>query len=286
MSSALRLRFDLAYDGTNFSGWARQPGLRTIEGELRAGLARILRMSEPPSLVVAGRTDAGVHALGQVVHADVPRAGWLAIPGRSDRPAEEAIVSRLAGVLPPDLVVGRVSVAPAGFDARFSAIYRRYRYRLLDRPNALDPLRRLDTVVLRGRLDQAVMDEAAQSLIGLNNFAAFCRRRPGATTIRTLLDYRWRRVGEVLEATVVADAFCHSMVRSLVGAIVPVGQGEQAVSWPREVLTAQRRVSEVVVMPPHGLSLMEVGYPPETELARRSLESRARRSLVQPGMLD
>ncbi len=231
-------------------------------------------------LTVAGRTDAGVHARGQVVHVDVDEAAFAALPGRSDRPPEAAAVARLAGVLPADVVVHRVAVAPDGFDARFSALRRRYRYRLLDDPAAADPLRRHDTVLVRDRLDVAAMDAAAGALVGLHDFAAFCRRRAGASTVRTLLGYSWQRSADgVLEATVVADAFCHSMVRSLVGAVVPVGEGRVDVGWPAEVLTAGVRDPRVRVMPPHGLSLEEVLYPPDDELAARAEEARAVRTL-------
>ena len=231
-------------------------------------------------LTVAGRTDAGVHARGQVVHADVDRPAWDALPGRSDRPPQVAAQARLGGVLPDDLVVRAVSIAPAGFDARFAALRRRYLYRLCDRPAALDPLRRRDTVVLAGPIDVQAMHAAAQSLLGLRDFAAFCKRREGATTVRTLLDYSWRREDDgTLAATVVADAFCHSMVRSLVGAVLPVGLGRRPVGWPAEVLAAGVRDAAVTVMPPHGLSLEEVVYPPDAELAVRAEQARAVRTL-------
>ena len=276
----LRIRLDLAYDGTGFSGWAAQPGLRTVEGELSQALTTVLRADEPVRLTVAGRTDAGVHARGQVAHADVDPGAWRALPGRSSRSPEEAAVRRLGGVLPPDLVVHRASPAPRGFDARFSALRRRYRYRLLDDPASADPLRRHDTVVVGDRLDAAAMDQAARRLVGLHDFAAFCRRREGATTVRTLLGYGWRRDTDgVLEATVVADAFCHSMVRALVGAVVRVGEGREAPGWPAEVLGAGRRDPRVKVMPARGLSLEEVAYPPDAELAARAEEARSVRSL-------
>ena len=193
----VRVRIDLAYDGTDFSGWAAQPGRRTVEEELSRALTTVLRAAEPVRLTVAGRTDAGVHARGQVCHADVPTEGWEALPGRSDRTPEQAAPTRLAGVLPPDVVVRAVSVAPEGFDARFSALRRRYLYRLSDRPSAFDPLRRRDTVLLRGDpVDVGAMDEAARSLVGLRDFAAFCKKREGATTVRTLLEYSWRRTDD------------------------------------------------------------------------------------------
>ncbi len=276
----LRIRIDLSYDGTAFSGWAAQPGRRTVEDTLSGALTTIVRSPTPVRLVVAGRTDAGVHARGQVCHADVDPAGWEKVRGRSTSAPGEAAATRLRGILPPDLTVRRVSQAPHGFDARFSALRRRYLYRICDDPAALDPLRRFDTMLVRGPLDVAAMDAAARSLLGLHDFAAFCRRRAGATTVRTLLDHRWVRAADgTLEATVVADAFCHSMVRALVGAVVPVGEGRLAVGVPREVLGGGIRDSRVRVMPPHGLSLEEVTYPPDDELAARAAESRSRRSL-------
>ncbi|KQX66313.1 tRNA pseudouridine(38-40) synthase TruA [Angustibacter sp. Root456] len=276
----MRLRLDLAYDGTAFSGWAAQPGRRTVESELSRALTTVLRAPEPVRLTVAGRTDAGVHARGQVAHADVHPAAWWALPGRSDRAPELAALTRLAGVLPSDVVVHAVRLAPSGFDARFAATSRRYLYRLCDRRTELDPLRRFDTVLTKTPLDVAAMDAAAQELLGLRDFAAFCKRREGATTVRTLLEYSWRRLDDgVLAATVVADAFCHSMVRALVGAVVPVGEGRRPVGWAAEVLAAGVRDPAVAVMPPHGLSLEEVTYPPDADLATRVLEARSRRSL-------
>jgi tRNA pseudouridine38-40 synthase len=254
-----RIRLDLGYDGTDFSGWAAQPGLRTVEGELSAALTTLLRAGDPVRLTVAGRTDAGVHARGQVAHLDVAPDQWAALPGRSTRPPQEAARTRLRGILPADVVVRAVTPVPEGFDARFSALRRRYLYRLCDDAASLDPLRRRDTVAHKRPLDVEAMDAAASTLVGLGDFAAFCKRREGATTVRTLIEFAWCRGADgVLEATVVADAFCHSMVRSLVGAVVPVGEGRRPVEWPRQVMRAAVRDPAVVVMPPHGLSLEEV----------------------------
>lgn len=277
----MRLRIDFGYDGTDFSGWAAQPGWRTVEQTLSEALGTILRC-DPPKLTVAGRTDAGVHARGSVCHVDIDEALYDALPGRSSRSPAEAAVTRLGGVLPADVVVHRVAPAAPGFDARFSALSRRYSYRLLDEPAAADPVRRRDTVVVRGPLDLDAMNVGARKLVGLQDFAAFCKKREGATTVRTLLDYRWERDADgVLIGTVVADAFCHSMVRSLVGAVVPVGLGRHTEQWPAEVLTARQRDPGVRVMPPHGLCLEEVSYPADDELAARAEESRATRELPE-----
>src|SRR5450631_2305045 len=279
--ASLRIRLDFGYDGTAFSGWAMQPAKRTVETELSNALTLILRSSTPVRLVVAGRTDSGVHARGAVAHADVDTAGWGLLPGRSARSPAESALARLNGVLPADVVIHRVAVAPEGFNARFSAIQRRYLYRICDQPQRLDPLRRHDTLVHRRLLDVASMNEASQHLLGLRDFAAFAKKRDGATTIRTLLDFSWSRADDgVLEATVVADAFCRSMVRALVGAVIPVGEGRQPVEWPALVLVAGRRHPGVVVMPAHGLSLEEVTYPPDVDLGGRAKASRFRRSVL------
>ncbi|GAA5026561.1 tRNA pseudouridine(38-40) synthase TruA [Terrabacter aeriphilus] len=278
-ASVLRVRLDLAYDGTDFSGWAVQPGLRTVQGELTAALATVLRQTDPVRLTVAGRTDAGVHARGQVVHVDVEHSAWAALPGRSDRDPGASLVSRLGGILPADVVVHRAAPVAAAFDARFAALERRYLYRIADAAATRDPLRRHDTVWWRRPLDVEAMDAAARSLVGLRDFAAFCKQREGATTIRTLLDFSWSRGPDgVLAGTVRADAFCHSMVRSLVGAVVPVGEGRRAPDWPRLLQDRAARAPEIHVMPAQGLSLEEVVYPDDADVAARSLVTRARRT--------
>ncbi len=270
----VRLRLDLAYDGTDFHGWAEQPGLRTVEGVLGQALSLALR-AEGTSLTVAGRTDAGVHARGQVVHADVAAPAWAAA-----RPAAPRYLNRL---LPPDVRVHAVGVAPAGFDARFSALWRRYSYRVCDRPVAADPLRRRDTLWHRSELDTDQMNAAARACLGEHDFAAFCRPRPGGTTVRELIRLDWRRTEPgVVTGTVIADAFCHKMVRALTGALLAVGDGRRPAAWIADVLAAGVRDPAVIVAPPHALCLEEVGYPPAERLAARATLTRRVRPAPPP----
>lgn len=283
----MRLRLDLAYDGSGFAGWARQPGLRTVQGVLEDGLATVLRSGPrgeaPPRVTVAGRTDAGVHARGQVAHVDVVAGALAAARGRSDRTDVEVLTTRLAGVLPDDVAVRTVDRAPDGFDARFSALRRRYAYRVGDAQAARDPLRRGWVLTHRRTLDVVAMDAAARTLVGRHDFAAYCRPRPDATTIRTLEAFGWSRPQDgpdagLVVAHVQADAFCHSMVRALVGASLAVGEGRRPATWPRELLDARTRQGGATVVAAHGLTLEEVGYPSDDELAARAAQTRARRS--------
>ena len=261
----MRLRIDLAYDGTDFHGWAAQPGLRTVQGELSGALATVLRRPSV-DVVCAGRTDAGVHARGQVVHTDV------------DRPVDLQLLRRLNGVLPADVRVRRVAAAPAGFDARFGALWRRYTYRVADSAQTLDPLTRRHVLAWGRPLDVDLLNAASAALVGRHDFASFCRRREGATTIRTLIDLTWARGTDgVVEATVRADAFCHSMVRSLVGCLLEVGDGRRPVGWSGEILAAGVRDPGVRVAQARGLTLEEVAYPPDGELAERAERTRAKR---------
>ena len=269
---AVRLRLDLSYDGTGFSGWAAQPGRRTVQGVLEEALGRLLRLA-PPKLTVAGRTDAGVHARGQVAHVDVPMESWQA---EADR-----VLPRMAGLLPRDVRLRSAREVPAAFDARFSALWRRYSYRVCDDPSGPDPLRRNEIVGHRRPLDLDRMNAAAQLLRGEHDFAAFCRKRDGATTIRSLIRLDWAREGpDAAAATVVADAFCHNMVRALVGAMLAVGDGRKPAGWPAEVLGTRVRDPAVHVAPAHGLCLEEVRYPPDAELAQRAAQTRRTRKAV------
>lgn len=258
-----RVRLDLAYDGTEFAGWARQPGQRTVQQVLEEAVASVLSLDEPVVVTCAGRTDAGVHARGQVAHADLP-----------DRVDPQVLAGGLRARLPEDVTVTACAVAPAGFDARFSALSRAYRYRCCDDPAAWDPLLRREVVRVPRALDLPRMNEAARPLLGEHDFAALCRPREGGTTIRRLLSLDWSREGGIASMAVVADAFCHSMVRSLVGLLLPVGEGRQPVGWPGAVVTAGVRDSRVTVMPARGLVLERVDYPDDDQLEARQAVTR------------
>lgn len=261
----MRVRLDLSYDGTEFRGWAAQPTLRTVQQVVEDALATVVQLDPAPRLTCAGRTDAGVHARGQVAHVDLPDGLDL---GRLAR--------RLRGLLPHDVVLQDARVAPDGFDARFAALERRYAYRL-DDSGTPDPLARGHVVSWRRPLDVDAMNAAAEHLVGEHDFAAFCRRREGATTIRTLLELSSGRVGPLVTTTVRADAFCHSMVRALMGALVAAGEHRYPPDWAGEVLRAGARDPRVRVMPAHGLTLEEVAYPGPADLAERVRTSRRRR---------
>ena len=306
----VRLRLDISYDGTDFSGWAIQPGLRTVAGELTDALRMLLR--HPVQLVVAGRTDAGVHAVGQVAHIDAriealaalaprrpavsTRPGAAALPpaaepahavfGEPPAPATVAglvgLLRRLAGVLPPDIRVRRVQAAPQGFDARFSALRRHYRYRIGTGEWGVEPQDRRYVFGRRRALDVDAMSLAAATLVGLRDFAAFCRPREGASTVRELQALTVRAAGDEVWIDVTADAFCHSMVRALVGSLLGVGDHRVPISRPAQLQVAGLRSSQIHVAPAHGLTLRAVDYPPDDELAARAQLTRAHRS-ADPG---
>ncbi len=237
----------------------------------------LLRLPEV-RVVCAGRTDTGVHARGQVVHVDLDAATLAGSSGRSKEPPLEALLRRLNGILPPDVRVRRVVEAPDGFDARFSPLWRRYAYRVADTPEAVDPLARGHVLAWSRPLDVVAMNRASELLVGQHDFASFCKQREGATTIRTLLELGWvREPCGLVVGRVRADAFCHSMVRSLVGCLLAVGEGRQPAEWAGELLRAQTRDPAVTVAHAHGLTLEEVGYPADEQLAARADQTRARR---------
>lgn len=278
---AVRLRLDLAYDGTDFHGWAKQGDgeLRTVQGVLEESLGRILRADV--ALTVAGRTDAGVHATGQVAHLDVPadRLEQRSIDGDPGR-----LVRRLGRLLPEDVRVHACTFAPEGFDARFSALRRHYVYRVTTHPRGALPTRARDTAVWPRPVDLEAMRAAADVLVGLHDFAAFCKAKPHATTVRELQAFTWHDVStpaepQLFEARVTADAFCWSMVRSLVGACLAVGEGRRDADFTRGLLDERSRSPMVPVAAARGLSLVGVDYPATGELADRANVTRDRRSL-------
>ena len=272
----VRLRLDLSYDGSGFKGWARQPGLRSVQGEVEAALTMLLRAPEPVLLACAGRTDAGVHARGQVAHADVRAELWLALAARGP----EAPVRRLGGILARDVRVRAMRPAPTGFDARWSALSRTYAYRVSDLAGGADPLLRSHVLAHTGArsalLDLDAMNAAAAALLGEHDFSAFCRRRDGASAVRSLLELRWERETDTGLAVmwVRADAFCHSMVRAVVGALLPVGDGRRDVAWPARILTGRVRDPDADVAPAVGLCLEHVAYPPDDDLAAQAQRAR------------
>lgn len=284
MSETVRLRFDLSYDGTDFHGWASQKDrtLRTVQGTVEAALALVLRV--PVSLTVAGRTDAGVHAAGQVAHADVPAS---CLEQRSIGGDPGRLVRRLARLLPEDVRLGACTRAPEGFDARFSALRRHYLYRVTTAPAGPLPTRTRDTAAWPKPVDMTRMQAAADHLVGLHDFAAFCKAKPNTTTVRDLQLLRWRDVStarepQLYEAEVSADAFCWSMVRALVGCCLAAGEGRFAPEAALGLLGERRRSSRVPVAAAKGLSLVGVDYPEERELAARALVTRDRRAALPP----
>jgi tRNA pseudouridine38-40 synthase len=256
-SGFLRLRLDLAYDGTNFFGWGKQPDRRTVQEEVEKAIA-IISQSKIDS-IVAGRTDAGVHATGQVIHVDVPESINL-----------DEIAYKLNRILDEDIRVIQVSIAPEAFHARFSALRRSYIYKILDKNLPVPPINRFDIASWYRPLEVDSLNEASALVLGHHDFAAFCKFREGGTTIRTLEKFQWERQGDLLVASVVADAFCYSMVRNLVGAAVCVADGRKESSWMGELLANKERVSDSLVFPARGLTLSSVEYPTNDQLLERA----------------
>jgi tRNA pseudouridine38-40 synthase len=258
-----RLRINIAYDGTAFFGWATQPDKRTIQDLVEEAVARISRGDVES--VVAGRTDAGVHATGQVIHIDLPDAVF------ADGLTYRDLRYKLNRILDEDVRIMDISDAPEGFHARFSALRRIYNYKILDNNEVIAPLSRYDVAPWYRPLDVELMNKASALVLGHHDFAAFCKFKEGGTTIRTLEKYQWHRDSEgLLIAEVVADAFCYSMVRNLVGAVVCVADGRKDPSWMAELLANKERVSDSLVFPARGLSLTRVEYPSNDELLDRA----------------
>ena len=260
-----RLRLDISYDGTNFSGWGIQPDRRTVQESVEDAISTVAQAKA--ETIVAGRTDAGVHATGQVIHVDLPESLELT-----------DLAYKLNRILDEDIRINQIKIAPPAFHARFSALRRYYEYRILDENKVIPPLARFNTESWYRPLDVNVMNQASALLLGTHDYAAFCKFREGATTIRTLETYSWRRDNQgVLVADVVADAFCYSMVRNLVGAIVCVADGRKDASWISTLLENKERVSDSLVFPARGLSLYKVDYPDDAELLERAAKTIARR---------
>jgi tRNA pseudouridine38-40 synthase len=277
----VRLRLDIAYDGTDFAGWAVQAGQRTVAGVLDDALSTVFRT--PVLCRAAGRTDAGVHATGQVAHVDVPADAVAHAYPRTTRAGEAApeflpLVRRLARFLPQDVRVLDIGRAAPGFDARFSALRRHYVYRLSTAPYGVEPQDARFVTAWPRPLDADAMAAASRDLLGLHDFAAFCRQREGATTIRDLQRLDWSRDGDRVTAYVSADAFCWSMVRSLVGALLAVGEHRREPGWCATLLTSTQRSSDFAAAPAHGLTLIGVDYPPDDELEARTKVTRDLRS--------
>ncbi|MGO3885704.1 MAG: tRNA pseudouridine(38-40) synthase TruA [Mycetocola sp.] len=291
----VRLRIDLSYDGTDFAGWAIQPGQRTVQGVVEDAIARQFGFRLAPLRVrIAGRTDAGVHASGQVAHVDLEPEHFAALArSRAGAPSPagvaRALYRNLSGVLGigSDVIIRSVTAAPAGFDARFSANWRRYQYRISDQRTTRDPQQRRRTHWHGKALDDNRLAEAAEVALGLHDFLAFCKPREGATTIRNLQEFRWwRDESDVLIAELRADAFCHSMVRALVGGVVSVGEGKHEADEIRAALESPRRHQFAPAMPATGLDLVEVSYPGNAELLARAELTRARRTLSGPPVVE
>ena len=256
-SGFLRLRLDIAYDGTNFSGWAKQPDRRTCQELLESTISKIARFKV--ETVVAGRTDAGVHATGQVVHVDVPENLDL-----------DDLTYRINRIMDEDLRITKISIAPPAFHARFSALRRSYMYKILDNNQVIPPLNRADVAPWYRTLNLDLLNEASALLLGSNDFAAFSKFREGSTTIRNLEKFSWIRDSDgFIIADVVADAFCYSMVRNLVGAVVCVADGRFEPDWVVTTLKNRERISDSMVFPARGLTLYKVEYPPDSELLER-----------------
>jgi len=265
-SGFLRLKIKLAYDGTAFSGWAKQPDRRTVQEEFERAFSTVSR--HQCETIVAGRTDAGVHATAQIIHVDVP-VGTDQID----------LAYRLNRLLDTDIRVLEIEEAPEGFHARFSALRRHYQYQIVDGNRAINPLDRYDRASWYRPLDLDRLNEASSLLLGEHDFAAFCKFREGATTIRTLETFRWERKADgLLVAQVVADAFCYSMVRNLVGAAVCVAEGRFEPNWIAEMLANRQRISDSMVFPPEGLTLVQVDYPNNAQLIARAALTIARRN--------
>lgn len=251
-----RLRMTVAYDGSGFHGFAAQPaGIRTVGGTLAGALERILRLAAPPPLTCAGRTDAGVHAWGQVLHVDVPVDAVDDLAG---------LQRRLVKLLAPAIVVREIRPAPEGWDARYSACLRRYRYTILNR-SLPDPFAHAWAWLIDAPLDLGALRLACDPLIGEHDFSSFCRKpEDGGSLVRRVVEAEWVELNDgFLRFDISASSFCQQMVRSIVGTLVEVGLGRRRAGEMVGILRSADRAEAGPVAPPHGLCLWEVVYPPD-----------------------
>ena len=257
-----RLRGTLAYDGKDFFGWGIQPDKRTVQATVEHAVATVLRIDQV-TVQCAGRTDAGVHARGQVVHFDVPTSTLMDM---------NDLVYKFNSLLPEDVAFLNLEITTPDFDARFSALARNYSYLIY--LSGRNPLLRNHAHRSWMPLNLADMQQASQRLLGLHDFAAFCRKREGATTIRTLLRFDWSETPDgLIRADVRADAFCYSMVRGLVGAVLEVGEGKRPVEWITQYLQGRARQPEIYAAPALGLTFESVEYPSADQFAIRVQET-------------
>ena len=265
-----RLLVDIAYDGSDFFGWGGQPDRRTIQDLVEGAFSTISQVKVDS--IVAGRTDAGVHATGQVIHVDLQEQLFTSEFSYQD------LQYKLNRILDEDVRIMAITPAPAGFHARFSALRRYYSYKIIDSNRVIPPLARRDITSWYRPLDLALLNEASTLLLGHHDFAAFCKFREGGTTIRTLERYQWARDSDgVLIADVVADAFCYSMVRNLIGAVICVADARKEAAWLGELLANKERVSDSLVFPARGLTLYKVDYPDDNQLLERAEKTIAKR---------
>jgi len=245
-----RLRIDLTYDGSDLSGWAKQPGLRTVQEEVETALSTITRSKA--ATIVAGRTDAGVHAKHQVLHVDLP----------ADIDSEN-LAFRLNQILKSDIRILSAMKAPEYFHARFGATSRRYQYKIIDGGQVTAPLDRYDSAEWFRSLDIDLMNQAGHSILGEHDFFTFCKHRQGMSTVKNLMKFDWHRDEKgVVIGVIEANSFGYNMVRNLVGAAVCVGEGRFEPSWLRKILDEKVRVSDSYVFPAKGLTLLSIQYPP------------------------
>jgi tRNA pseudouridine38-40 synthase len=271
----IRIRGEVAYDGKNFSGWGMQPDQRTVQGAIEDAFTQII--GGPRTVVqCAGRTDAGVHATGQVMHLDVPLA-W------GERLADLAY--KVNAILDDDVVIKALVHTNQNFDARFAALSRSYTYFIKE--GLRDPLSRERVYQHRNYLDVAAMNEASQVLIGLHDFSAFCKKTDYGTSIRNLKTFTWTRTpDDLIRIDITSDAFCYSMVRALVGAVISIGEGKRTKEWLADYLARGERDFGVFMAPAHPLTLVNVEYPPEEEYASRiekTLKTRLEDQDLEPG---